>query len=136
MWDFWPLSELRLEYECRFGAVVFWTDPYRRGTMWTGGALRWTGSGRHYYSGWRWPGPCPFSVCEDAEARVMPYLAEDHLDDWTYNKALQRSAVAAGSMGRPGVIPGMEAVAPPGSCQARTCRRELTNENALELEGE
>lgn len=90
MWELLaPYLDSELEYECRFGAVMlldyFIDEDYVDRAL---GALDRIRS-QAYYSKMAVAWAVSIFYVKMPE-RVMPYLEKNHLDDWTYNKALQK----------------------------------------------
>lgn len=90
MWELLlPYLQSDREYECRFGAVMllnhFAKEAYAERALKALDQIR----NMDYY--------CRMAVAwalsiffVEMPDRVMPYLEQNHLDDWTYNKALQK----------------------------------------------
>ena len=84
-----PYLGSELEYECRFGAVMlldyYIDEDYVDRALCALDRIR----SQAYYS--RMAAAWAVSIFYvKMPERVMPYLQKNHLDDWTYNKALQK----------------------------------------------
>ena len=84
-----PYLGSELEYECRFGAVMlldyYIDEDYVDRALCALDRIR----SQAYYSRMAVAWAVSIFYVKMPE-RVMPYLQKNHLDDWTYNKALQK----------------------------------------------
>lgn len=90
MWEFLaPYLASELEYECRFGAVMLLSYYIDEAYVDRALAALDRIKSQAYYSRMAVAWALSIFYVKMPE-RVMPYLRQNHLDDWTYNKALQK----------------------------------------------
>ena len=84
-----PYLGSELEYECRFGAVMLLDYYIEEGYVDRALCALDRIRSQAYYSRMAVAWAVSIFYVKMPE-RVMPYLQKNHLDDWTYNKALQK----------------------------------------------